>query len=385
MENPLLSVVIPSCNRQKYLISIVHTLLRETEAEIVISDNSDQPLSLDVLRDFGAGSRVVYVHHSERLSVVENFERAARLATGDYMIFIGDDDCVGPDIEEIVRWAQRQKIDAVVSYSDRFIANYFWPGVVSKYFGDGYAGRMFVAPFTGAAWPLDTRQAIIAAANRPGSGLGSMARAYHGLVSRELVGRVIDKYGRLFGGVSPDIFSATLLTHEAHKAYVVDFPFVIPGASPSSTAGEGAARQDIDGLKKREHITRFGDGLQWDQRVPEFYSSVTVWSYSHQQALDLLGDKALVVNFPRLYVKCLLQYRAHRTEVRVACQHWLQSRSVAELLWGGARGFCGELKLQVKRVWFRFVTPPVAVEGLDTMDAAVRALRERAGKWVAPD
>lgn len=385
MKRPLLSVVIPSCNRHKYLVSILGTLLRETNAEIVVSDNSTQPLKLEVIQSLNAGSRIVYVHHSERLSVVDNFERAARLATGDYMIFIGDDDCVGPDIEEIVRWASRQKIEAVVSYSDRFIANYFWPGVVSKYFGDGYAGRMFIAPFTGKAWPLDSRQAIISAANRPGSGLGTMARAYHGLVSRALVDRVIEKYGCLFGGVSPDIYSATLLTHETSRAYVVDFPFVIPGASPSSTAGEGAARQDTDGLKKREHITRFGDGLQWDQRVPEFYSPVTVWSYSHQQALDLLKDKGLTINFPRLYLKCMLQYRSHRAEVYTACRNWLQSRSVTELLWGGSMGFCGELGLQMKRVWFRFVTPPVAVNGLDTMDAAVRALRERTAKWVAPD
>lgn len=385
MVNPLLSVVIPSCNRQKYLVSIMETLLRETEAQLVVSDNSDQPLEQDVLQSFQAGERIIYVHHAERLSVVDNFERAARLATGEYMIFIGDDDCVGPDIEEIVRWARRQGVDAVVSYTDRFIANYFWPGVVSKYFGDGYAGRMFVTPFTGKVVPLDTRKAIADAANRPGFGLGKMARAYHGLVSRDLVERVIKKHGRLFGGVSPDIYSATLLTNESRKACVVDYPFVIPGASPSSTAGEGAARQDTDGLKKREHIARFGDGLQWDSRIPEFYSPVTVWSYSHQQALDLLGDHELTVNFPRLYLKCLLQYRDHHAEVKAACRHWRQSGSLSRLLIGGVTGFLGELQAQIWRVWFRFATRSATVEGLESMDAAVRALKERAGPWVAPD
>ncbi len=383
-DRPLLSIIIPSCNRHAYLVSILETLLGQTQAELVVSDNSDQPLEADVLQGLHAGNRVVYRHHVGKLSVVENFERALGLASGEYLIFIGDDDCVGPCIEDIVRWARRHQVDALVSYGERFVANYFWPEVTSKYFGGGYAGKMFLAPHTGGVRILDTRQEIRAAASRPGVGLGEMARAYHGIVSRELVERVIQKHGQLFGGVSPDIYSATLLSHEARRACLVDYPFVIPGASPRSTAGEGAARQDTDKLKGREHITRFGDQLQWDDRIPAFYSPVTVWSYSQQKALDKLPGHGQCLNFPRLYVKCLLQYWGHRAAVRAAVGHWRQHGSLPELLGGVASAVLGELSAQVRRVWYRFATPPKAFSGLQTIGAAHDHLQQNLNAWVPP-
>jgi hypothetical protein len=384
MDRPLLSIVIPSCNRHEYLKSILGTLLRETGAELVVSDNSDTPLDAPVLQELNACGRIVYRHHVEKLSVVDNFERALKLSTGQYIIFIGDDDCVGPGVEDIVSWARDNKVEAVISYGDRFIANYFWPEVTSRYFGSGYAGKLFLARHTGAVRRLDARQAILSAASRPGTGLGVMARAYHGIVSRELVDRVVSRYGQLFGGVSPDIYSATLLTYAAERACIIDYPFVIPGASPRSTAGEGAARQDTDKLKGRDHITRFGDNLQWDARIPEFYSPVTVWSYSHQKALDKLLDSDYGLDFPRLYVKCLLQYWGHREAVFSAVHHWRQSGSLVGLLGGFLRGALAELVAQGNRVWYRFVTPPVAVSGVQTIGDAYGHLKIRLSVWTPP-
>lgn len=383
-ERVLLSIVIPSCNRHEYLTSILGTLLKETRAELVVSDNSDLPLDPQVLHGLQAGGRIVYLHHVEKLSVVDNFERALKMATGQYIIFIGDDDCVGPGIESIVLWAKSNKVDALVSYGERFIANYFWPEVTSKYFGGGYAGKLFLARHTGAVRRLDARKAIMDAARRPGTGLGTMARAYHGIVSRELVDRVVKKYGQLFGGVSPDIYSATLLTHESQRACIIDHPFVIPGASPRSTAGEGAARQDTDKLKGRDHITRFGENLQWDARVPAFYSPVTVWSYSHQKALDRLQDPEYCLDFPRLYVKCFLQYWGHRVAVVSAVKHWRQSGSFLGLVGGALRGVSSEFAAQGSRVWYRFVTPPVAFSGIQTIGEAYEHLSTRLSAWTPP-
>ena len=383
-DRPLLSVVIPSCNRHKYLLPVLRTLLTETEVELVVSDNSDLALSPGDLSTLGAGARLIYQHHTERLSVVDNFERGLQLATGEYLIFIGDDDCVGPGIENIVRWARTEGIDAVVSYRNRFIASYFWPGVKSKYFGDGYAGKMFVARHSGRARQLDTHAAIRGAAEHPGSGLCSMARAYHGIVSRKLVDRVVAKYGRLFGGVSPDIYSATLLTYEAHKAYVLDYPFIIPGASPPSTAGEGAARKDTDGLKDREHIRRFGDSLVWDARIPAFYSPITVWAYSQQAALQLVNDPSLSLNFPALYLRCLVHYWKYRQNVTAAASHWRLDGGNALKMTVGLRALVVECTSLVTRIWFKFVSPPEAFAGLQTIGDAYELLKSRAGAWIAP-
>lgn len=384
MKQPLLSIVIPTCNRQPYLISVLQTLLSETSAQLVVSDNSAEPLSTKILDSLKTADRVIYQHHIDKLSVVENFERAMRIASGEYLIFIGDDDCVGPGIEDIARWAKDEQIDAVVSYQNRFIANYFWPGVTSKYFGDGYAGKLFIAKHTGEATPLDSQLAILNTVRQPGQGLGSMARAYHGLVSRALIDRVVGRYGSLFGGVSPDIYSATLLTYEAQNPYVVDYPFVIPGASPKSTAGEGAARADTDKLYGRDHILRFGEGLRWDNRIPAFYSPLTVWAFSQQQALNQLTDSTLSLNFPRLYLRCAAQSPAHRREVIAAIKHWLVTGSAIHLASGVVLAAANEVLGQIRRIYYRFLTPPQPFSELKTVGDAYVVLQRHIGPWFRP-
>jgi glycosyltransferase involved in cell wall biosynthesis len=363
---------------------VLHTLVKNTSAEIVVSDNSDQALTAETLAGLGHKSRLIYQHHSEKLSVVDNFERGLQLATGEYLIFIGDDDCVGPEIERITAWAHDENIDAVVSYRNRFIANYFWPDVKSKYFGNGYAGKMFVMHHTGNASKLDVQGAIREAAGRPGSGLGSMARAYHGIVSRTLVNRVVDKYGQLFGGVSPDIYSATLLSYEAQNAYVLDYPFVIPGASPVSTAGEGAARQDTDNLKGREHILRFGNQLKWDTLIPAFYSPITVWAYSHHLALQIVNNSSLTLNFPSLYLRCLFYNWSYRDDIKVSLRQWKSDSFFTAFITSIPKVLVIEFMALVKRVWYKFISPPTAFSDLESIGDAYMLLEKKLPPWRRP-
>ena len=136
---PLLSVVIPTRNRQQYLLDSVSLALASLQdAEVIVCDNSDDDRLRVQLADMLATGRVQYQFLEEPLSVVGNFEKALAMGCGDYVVFIGDDDAVGPGLEEIARWAQAEGVDAVVSYGSSFLAYYFWPGVKSKYFGNAY-------------------------------------------------------------------------------------------------------------------------------------------------------------------------------------------------------------------------------------------------------
>lgn len=381
---PLLSIVLPSCNRQAYLKPVLRTLLEVTAAELVVSDNSDAALTEEELAALQDGGRLIYQHVEARLSVVENFERGLHLARGEYLLFLGDDDCVGPGIENLVRWARDQGIEALISYGNRFIANYYWPGVKSKYFDDGYAGKLFVNRFGSRAHTLDGPHQSWLASRNPGGGLGRMPRAYHGVVSRALIERVLQRHGRLFGGVSPDVYSATLISHEVKRFVAVDYPFVIPGGSAPSTAGEGAARSDVDKLDAREHIKRFGDDLVWDARIPSFYSPITVWAYSQQMALHALGGQGADIDFPRLYLKCLLYYPRHRQATAEAIRHWLAGRSAARLVPSMAWGLLLEARQLMSRVWFRFVIRPESHGELAQIGAAYRELERRVPPWRPP-
>lgn len=316
---PLLSIVFPTRNRSQYLIDSVRLTLREiADCEVIIADNSDDDALGRELNNQFDDNRIIYSHSPEILSVVDNFERAVDLAEGKFLIFLGDDDSIGPGLVDIASWADSNGIDAVISYREQFLCSYYWPGIKSKYFGDQYAGNVFVSEFTGAAYPLDAIASLKKVAANPSGGLGAMPRAYHGLVSRVLVEKIRNKYGSLFGGVSPDIYSATLIADMATKSFVVDFPFVIPGASPSSTAGQGALRSDRGDLKTVEHITRFGTDFNWDMRLPAFYSPHTVWPYSLLKAIERVKRDDVIFSFANVYAQCLAKDRKYTKKIIAA-------------------------------------------------------------------
>lgn len=313
---PLLSVVIPTRNRKQYLLDSIGIALENIkDVEVIVCDNSDDDSLRDMLASAMATGRVKYIYSDEPLSVVANFERSLAEIQGEYVIFIGDDDAIGPGLEEIVNWAKENKIDSVVSYQNKFIASYYWPGVRSKYFGNAYSAKLFVNKFTGRATEVNPPEALRKVAQRLGGGLGGLPRAYHGLISRTLIDKIHEKYGHLFGGISPDIYSATLIASLSERSFVLDFPFVIPGASPVSTAGQGAERSDRGNIKTTEHTARFGDSLVWDQRIPEFYSPHTVWAYSLCKALEIVPHLGVSPSFARLYACCFLYYRQHYPEL----------------------------------------------------------------------
>lgn len=377
---PLLSVVIPTRNRTKYLLDSVHVALDTIDdVEIVISDNSDDDGLRAQLAAVLETGKVKYLYSAAELSVVGNFEQALAATSGDYVMFIGDDDAVGPGVENVVRWAQAQQIDAVISYRNAFIASYFWPGVRSKYFGDAYASQLFVNRFSGEAVAVDPVEALRGVAGRLGGGLGNLPRAYHGLVSRQLIERIRQRHGHLFGGVSPDIYSATLIASECERAYIVDYPFVIPGASPSSTAGQGAERSDRGKLRATEHISRFGDGLVWDARIPEFYSPHTVWAYSLCRALERVPQLKVRPAYGQLYASCFLYYRQHYPELFQAMRALAQEQGRLRVGLQFAGGLIKEAAGLVRRVATRLLNPRAGGAAQrfgrhDTISAAYAAL-----------
>lgn len=375
---PLLSIIIPTADRQDYAAKAISAAaVACPEAEIVVSDTSASAGLMALVPPRLAG-RVRYIRPGVGLDVVSNFNAAATVATGKWLMFLGDDDCVGPGITEIAAWAEGMGLDAVVSYGSAFAAIYYWPGVTSRYFNDGYASKLIINRFSGRARPLDAKAAVRAALDDLGSGLGWMARAYHGLVSRRLVQDIVDRHGALFGGVSPDIYSATLISMLSRKSAVVDWPFVLPGASPKSTAGLGAAQTDRSTLWTNPHILPFRN-LVWDPLIPEFYSPTTVWSYSFKKAVDAVNDPSLTPNMARLYARCLFHNRHFAEATWQAVAVWSGS-GVAGARAKVAVELAGESTRFARKIGKRLLAPraeadAVHVEaGLQDVEAAYHAL-----------
>lgn len=375
---PILSVIIPTHNRQRYAIDAISTILKNfPDTEVVVSDTSDTrdiELALKVWIEVG---RLIYSHSSEKIDVVRNFENGLSLATGDYLIFLGDDDCLGPQAEQIASWAKKNQIDAV---GCTLGASYCWPDFRSKYFKDGYAAKLAIASYDASVIEVDGLAELQACLRNLGAGPAGMPRAYLGMVSRQVVQKIQTQYGSLFGGVSPDIYSAALLAAGCQKIVKLDFPFVLPGSSGASTSGQSASGGHKGKLRENAHIGAF-QNLVWDAAIPEFYSVQTVWSFSITRAAEILSDSTVKPNYARLYARCLVYHRSYLTETLRSIRH--KASSVGTLsLWGNiVMEIANEFWFQIRRVSHRIFRPKVTAnssvtENLPKVSDAYRALNE---------
>lgn len=327
---PILSVIIPTHNRQRYAIDAITTILENfPDTEVVVSDTSDTQEVATALQLWIESGRLIYSHSIEMLNVVQNFENGLNLATGDYLVFLGDDDCLGPQAEQIAHWAQLQGVDAV---GCSLGAAYCWPDFRSKYFKDGYAAKLAISPYDASISIVDPLAELQFCLNNLGGGPANMPRAYLGMVSRALTRRIQSKYGSFFGGVSPDIYSAALLAAECAKFARIDFPFVLPGSSGASTSGQSASGGHKGKLRDNAHIGAFKD-LVWDSAIPEFYSVQTVWSFSILKAVDKIANTKLKPSYPRLYAKCLLYHRQYFKETLFSIRYMTKKMGVLNMSW----------------------------------------------------
>jgi glycosyltransferase involved in cell wall biosynthesis len=333
----MLSIVIPTRNRVECARACIEAARRAApQAQIVIADSSDCDELQAHVRGLGESpERLSYLRTPAAANVVENFEAALSNCQGRYVIYCGDDDVIGPDIEAVAAWAQASGIDAVVPYGKRFGIAYYWPGVGSKYFGSSYSGRVFVWSKSGRFREVNAAVQVRRAQREVGRNLALLPRIYHGMVSRKLLVEAQSRFGGLFGGVSPDIYSALLIAKLAKRVVHLDYPFFIPGASPRSEAGSGAARTDRVAFDDSPYLKRFRD-LRWNPLIPRFFAPYTVWGFSLVEGLKIGGWGESLLTYCRIYVRCYLYCAAYRAEVttavRLACERFGRARIFAALL-----------------------------------------------------
>jgi glycosyltransferase involved in cell wall biosynthesis len=329
MRQPVVSVIIPTHERAQYAVPTIRSMLAlQGEVEVVVCDTSAEDLISAELHDSPHLSRLKLVRPGKTLSVVGNFNTALAAATGKYLTFIGDDDFVSAQIVTVAKWAKIHQIDAI-KFS--FPTLYFWPDFRHKTQDDAIAGTLRTSTFSGKVTPHDAKAAALQALVNFGGGVMEMPRAYAGLVSMDLVKRIHDEHGPLFGGVSPDIYSAFLISQEARKCVYIDYPVIVPGASGASTAGLSAKGKHVGALRDNAHIRPFRD-LVWDERIPEFYSVPTVWSYSLLKAVQKHGVLTEQINFVRLYLKCLIFHRPFLQETLKAAATYRRKTSWGPIL-----------------------------------------------------
>ncbi len=310
MENPpLLSIIVPTRNRQKYAISAINSILGipAKDIELVVYDNSDS----DDLRNYIYSNinddRLRYYYMPHPSSMPDNWNNAVGMASGKYLCLIGDDDGINPEIIEATRWADMKDIDAL---KPTISVSYLWPG--SEVTSVPINGLLTIIPFSGRVIRPDPEVEMKKVVRTGGfKYLGTeLPRLYHGIVRRECLNKVRETTGAFFGGLSPDIYAALSISNFTKNVVSIDYPLTIAGTSHPSGSAQLYRREHLSKKLEDTPLFRYKSAYEWAEIVPRLYIAPTIWADSAVAALKALKRDDILQDFnlPLLAAYCIVAY-----------------------------------------------------------------------------
>lgn len=344
---PLLSIVIPTKDRQQYAIAAIQSVLDipSDEIEVVVHDTSDDDRLGSALSEICPDPRLRYYHTTPPMGFSETFDKGVSLARGEFIIIIGDDDGIHPEIMDAVRWMKAQKIDAL---TPSISATYGWPDFRLRYYGASEAGRLKVKKFTGRVSFPDPEKELKCVALKAFQSFCQLPKVYYGIVRRACLDRIRHRYGTCFWGASPDISGAIAIATEASSVCHLDYPLLIPGSSSRSGSGRSAMKLHVGELRQERQTRSFASN--WPESIPKFYSVQTVWAQAAWEALSSLKRFDLLnqADLPLLHAVCMV-YNVKYWRVIIRCL-WNGMKNGRVGYVQGIFGFSGFIGLHL---WFR--------------------------------
>ena len=230
----LISVVIPTRSRPETLDATLRSAVEQDfdNYEIIVSDNNSEDNTREVVERVGSG-KVRYFNTGKRLSMCDNWEFALTHVTGEYVIFIGDDDAIMPGGLRLL--ANQIAVAGVDAYTWQ-TSTYQWPidGRVAQFVHD--AGVTHRPPKQG-----DLRKEAISVLQRGGWGYYRLPSVYHGAVATRALKAIAAASGRVFHSTTPDLFTALAIPAFVDKFVRLSSPVTLQGRSAKSNGGASVA------------------------------------------------------------------------------------------------------------------------------------------------
>jgi glycosyltransferase involved in cell wall biosynthesis len=117
MNSPIVSVILPVYNGEKYLGRAIESVLRQSfqDYELIVVDDGSTDSTPEVARKYGDGIRYV---RQENTGVAGAFNHGLRLARGRYISWLSHDDLFEPTKLEMQVLALSSYIKPAVCYTD---------------------------------------------------------------------------------------------------------------------------------------------------------------------------------------------------------------------------------------------------------------------------
>ena len=252
-----ISIIIPTRERAQYLHYSLQTALaiQDPDIEVIVSNNASTDNTSEVLAALD-DPRLKVLNTGARVSMRHNFEFCLSQATGDYVLYIGDDDAMIPGQFPVFRHVVETHAPDSLSWS---IPTFGW--VSDNYTGKSGGVRFEKRFLYGALDPIDIglmRRKLMGADFED----FRAPTIYHGAASRALMERHRAENGLFFNGSSPDLYFTYVAIMTGARHMDLRHPITISGKSAAST---GAAHNSKAIKKDAENpATRFAQENQAD-------------------------------------------------------------------------------------------------------------------------
>lgn len=274
------SLVYPTRHRPEFMRRAVEILAtqRHDDFEVIVCDNYVDPaLSCEAIARDSSLPNLQYVRPPRPVGMVENWNHALQFATGNYVCYLTDKMFVLPDalghVAEAIDGAGGPEI---VSWpSDAFnpasFADYFGDGVYFSMASDIRSSRY--QPFSPPD-ELNRRGQAEVSRTELSSADYSRGKIVFGAYRRELLQRMVERFGAAFHNISPDYTSMVLGLTEARDAIHMDMSCVV---SVNTDISNGALvdNDDAAALGFLNSLAGGAEGILPNLLVPGLYASLS--------------------------------------------------------------------------------------------------------------
>ncbi len=293
----LLSIVVPTKNRYKYLkylVEYIDETFANKSIEFIIQDNSDDNSEIVEYLNAFKNDNIKYHYYAGHLSLKDNADNAVKNSSGEWVMFLGDDDCFLPSLIKTLNQPIVESYEAIVT--PRLI--YVWPD--AKDYIKYLQTDVYLPDYTCKANEIDIARELDKVLSQGGQYMNNLPRFYHGIVKRSALNKVWERYNTYFPGPSPDMANAMALTLLGTKTLYIDYPGVIGGTGYSRV--EGNKKADKQSLKDSTFLPA-GTEEKWNPRIPKFWSSCTIFAQTVLQVInETRPELAELFNWDSFYV-----------------------------------------------------------------------------------
>jgi cephalosporin hydroxylase/glycosyltransferase involved in cell wall biosynthesis len=227
------SFLIPSKDRLDLLKLAVASIREQPDLdyEIVIVDNCSRDDYTGYVRGLN-DARVVFKRQASPVSVTQNWQDSLALATGEYVLMLGDDDALAPDFtREITKHLENGQPDVI------YVAayHYCYPNVIPGHEA-GYLASVLNSEFLqpgGEPFFLDRGYAAELAISNLDFRHRFGLNAQHYVLKASFIAQ-FRAQGGLYQSPYPDTYSSVAIFLHAESILVIQKELVIIGISPKS-------------------------------------------------------------------------------------------------------------------------------------------------------